>query len=434
MLLLLVIVSAWSILETTVMSEQQKPIFVEIVNDNGQFILQCNGKPFYVKGAGLDFNKIQSLANHGGNAIRTWSVDNGHWSGEEVLDKAHELGLMVSMGIHVERERHGFDYNDEEAVKEQLDRIRSEVNRLKDHPALLIWGIGNELNLNYKNKKVWDAVNDIASMINELDPNHPTTTMLAAGAVKEDVNIVMNRCPEIDFISFQIYGDMVNLPAYIKESNYDGAYMVTEWGATGHWEVDTTLWGRPIEESSYEKAKVYKDRFEKVIMSNADRCLGSFVFYWGHKQERTPTWYGLFLENGEETEVVDVMHFLWNNSWPENRSPKLLSLTLEGKGSAASIMLTNGMEYSAHVKAMDPDDDKISYRWCILNEVSDEDKSTGGDFEPVTEIIMEYNNDEFDDELIFTTPEPGEYRLFVYASDGQGHAGTANIPFLVMNN
>ena len=30
-----------------------------------------------------------------------------------------------------------------------------------------------------------------------------------------------------------------------------------------------------------------------------------------------------------------------------------------------------------------------------------------------------------------TTPEKGEYRFFVYALDGKGHVGTANIPFLV---
>ncbi len=434
--MMLVLTSAWTFFNSAVLTSPLllEPVKVEIIDEDGQFTLHCNGEPFYVKGAGLEYSKMQSLAEHGGNALRTWSVDNGQWTGEEILDEAHKLGLLVSMGINVGKERHGFDYNDEKAVKEQFERIQTEVIRLKDHPALLVWGIGNELNLSYQNTKVWDAVNDIVVMIHELDPNHPTTTMLSAGALKEDINTVMKHCPDIDFLSFQIYGSIENLITYINESNYNGAYLVTEWGATGHWEVDNTSWGRPIEETSHEKAKAYKQRYEKVILFDTARCLGSFVFYWGQKQERTPTWYGLFLENGEETEVVDVMHFLWNNSWPKNRSPKLLSFSLEGQKADASITLLVGQECSAHAIVSEPDGDSLNYRWCIRTEVSNENKSEGGDFEVNTDIIMEYSNGEFDEELVFITPEPGEYRLFVYASDGQGHVGTANIPFLVIDN
>jgi hypothetical protein len=34
---------------------------------------------------------------------------------------------------------------------------------------VLFWGIGNELNLDYTNAKVWDAVNDIVVKIHEVD-------------------------------------------------------------------------------------------------------------------------------------------------------------------------------------------------------------------------------------------------------------------------
>lgn len=407
---------------------------VELILKNNQYQLYCNGEPFHIKGAGLGQYNMESLAKHGANSFRTWSVNNGSKSGNEVLDEAYELGLMVCMGIEVGNERWGFDYNNEDAVLQQLERIKKEVYELKDHPALLAWGIGNELNLKYKNIKVWDAVNDIAAMIHEIDPNHPTTTMLSVGSIKKDVNLIMKHCPEIDFLSFQIYGDLINLPKYINESEYKGAYIVSEWGATGHWQVDRTTWDRPIEETSHEKATIFKKRYEKVMIQEADRCLGSFVFLWGQKQERTPTWYGLFLENGEETEVVDVMHYLWNNKWPENRSPQLQSLTLEGQNAHASIQLQSGQKVRAEVKVTDPDGDPIQYSWSILHEVLRENQSEGGDFEKKTEKIMEYNNGEFAERLIFNAPEPGEYRLFVYASDGQGHAATANIPFLVKNN
>ena len=82
------------------------------------------------------------------------------------------------MGIEVARERHGFDYNDEAAVAEQFERIKKEIQLYKDHPALIIWAIGNELNLRPLNPKVWNAVNQISEYIHEVDPNHLTTTTL----------------------------------------------------------------------------------------------------------------------------------------------------------------------------------------------------------------------------------------------------------------
>ena len=54
----------------------------------------------------------------------------------------------------------------------QLEYARNEVMKYKDHPALLTWIIGNEANLNFRNPKVFDAINDISKMIHELDPNH----------------------------------------------------------------------------------------------------------------------------------------------------------------------------------------------------------------------------------------------------------------------
>lgn len=404
------------------------PAKVEMKETDGRYQLTVNGEAFYIKGAGLEFGNIPALAEHKANSFRTWRTDNGQRSAKEVLDEAHANGLMVTMGIEVGRERHGFDYDNPEMVQKQLEEIKKQVVALKDHPALLIWGIGNELNLHYSNPKVWDAVNEISKMIHEVDPNHLTTTSLA-GLAQKEVDFIKERCSDLDILSVQMYGDLPDLPKLIKEFGWEGPYMVTEWGATGHWEVPTTKWGAPIEEHSSVKASNYLKRFQGGIAADSLQCIGSYVFLWGNKQERTPTWYGIFLEDGKETESVDVMHYIWNDEWPENRTPIIEDYKLEGKTAYDNVVLEADKEYEADIKVKDYEKDEISYTWEIMPESTD--LKDGGDAEKRPESIEGLIVSEKDGKVVFKTPSKGAYRLFVYASDGNNQAATANIPFLV---
>lgn len=399
-------------------------------NDKGYQRLFVDGEEFYVMGAGLEHGNIDALAQHGANSFRTWRTDNGKQSGQEVLDAAHEKGLMVLMGLDFARERHGFDYSDAAKVAAQKEEFRQKVLIYKDHPALLGWGLGNELNLRYTNKQVWDAVNDIAKMIHKIDGNHPTTTMLA-GIGKEEVDYISTNCPDLDFISIQLYGEIINLQQRLDKVGYDGPYMVTEWGATGHWEAGKTNWGAPIEENSTEKALAIQKRFEKAILIDSSRCLGSYVFLWGQKQERTPTWYGLFTENGEESPAIDVMHYFWNdNQWPANRAPEIKSATLNGKFASQSVHLTAGDEVEFAFDAVDPDEDEMSWRFEVLPEATD--LHDGGDAEKRPIAIEDLLVSEAVGKITFKVPDQsGAYRAFIYILDGQNNAATVNIPFHV---
>lgn len=412
------------------------PIHVELRNDAGDYQLFVDGEPFYIKGAGLEFGDVERLAAHGANSFRTWRTDNGVETGLEVLDRAHANGLLVTMGLEIAREREGqgrgvfgFDYNDQVAIAEQLERVRAEVMAYKDHPALLMWGIGNELNLGAENPKVWNAVNEISEMIHEVDPNHLTTTMLA-GISPELVTEISTRAPDLDLLSIQMYADIENLPERIETAGYDGPYMITEWGATGHWEVQETPWGAAIENSSSIKADLYRERYETAIASDTLQGLGSYVFLWGQKQERTPTWYGLFLQGGEETESVDVMHFLWNGQWPENRSPRLASVTLDGRVARDFITLEAGQAVSALVESSDPDNDPLRYAWEVRKEATN--LGEGGDDESEPDLVLGVVDSPDETRVTVTAPDDtGAYRLFVYVYDNNGHAAHANIPFYV---
>ena len=401
------------------------PVKVEIRQEGTRFTLLRGGKPFFVKGAGGS-QYPDRIAAYGGNSLRTW----GSRDGQRTLDTAQRHTLTVLMGLDVARERHGFNYDDTVAVRKQLNRIKAEVLAYRNHPALLAWGIGNELNLQYKNPKVWNAVNDIAKMIHEVDPNHPTCTVLA-GINKDVIDNLKQRCPAIDFLGVNTYGGLATLPKAVAEAGWNGAYMVTEWGPTGHWEGPSTNWKSPIEETSSEKAAVYKSRYEASIEKDTDKCLGSYVFLWGQKQERTPTWYGLFTEKGEETEVMDAIRYLWSGSWPTNKAPHLYSLQLDGKKARQSVQLKASGRYPVSAVVADPDHDALTYRWELLPEPTQ--VSEGGDFEarpkPIENAFSQQNNA---GQVTVSAPaKPGAYRVFVYVTDGHNHVATANVPFYV---
>ncbi len=430
LLFMIVLFACSPVQETGSKYLSEGPSHVEMREVDGKYRLFVNGEEFFVKGAGCEFGPCYQIAAHGGNSFRTWRTDNSRRPALEILDEAFEHGLMVMMGLDVARERHGFDYDDEEAVAAQLERFRKEVKELKNHPALLGWGIGNELNLRYTNFKVWDAVNDIARMINEVDGNHVTTTMLAGIGPKE-VEYIAANCPDIDFLSIQMYGELINLKQVLEYAGYNGPYLVTEWGPIGHWEMPRTEWGRPIEQTSTEKAETIKIRYNNVILADEANCMGSYVFLWGQKQERTPSWYGFFTEAGERMEPVNMMEYLWTGEWPEQTAPRLLDINIVGEGGRFDdVRLARNGEYAVTINMEHRDKESLNVRAEIMPEP--QQLSDGGDYEPRPESIEGLIVSSDVNGVIFRAPpEPGEYRILVYVTDKFNNAGAANVPFFV---
>ncbi|NNC83566.1 MAG: hypothetical protein HKN79_08310, partial [Flavobacteriales bacterium] len=360
----------------------------------------------------------------GANSIRTWGLDQ---LSDGLLDEAHEKGLSVMLGLWVGHERHGFDYDDPVAVRKQFERFERAVRKYKDHPALLVWGVGNEVDLFYSNTKVWDAVQDIAAMIHELDPHHPTTTV-TAGLDPKEVELILEKAPDIDIYSVNTYGDIANVPANIREYGWDGPYMITEWGVNGHWESPTTDFGVPIEQTSHEKAVSFDERYD-LIENDSRYCIGSYAFLWGSKQETTSTWYGLFTPDGHSGEAIDVLQRRWGSE-PENRAPVLKSIEMNGKSPLDNVYVVSGDLAEISIDISDPDGDRLSYKWSVISESTD--KKAGGDAEKAPPTIPGTVKKNKGSSAVIRAPrEEGQYRVFVFATDGKGHAGTANIPFYV---
>ncbi len=422
---------------------KKTPSIVEIQHSGDVWTLQVDGQPFVVHGAGMGYSDeagVARLAEAGGNAFRTWGTEHL----DVQLAAAERHGLKVLVGLDMQKQLQGFDYEDSDAVARQLTMLKASIDRYKSHPSLLGWIIANEPNLMIDasgaavqpNPAVYDAMGDVLDYIHEQDPNHPATVAFAFTAtLADDVRLALESMPSLDFLSLQAYGALPVIASFISELNLDLPYMITEYGPLGHWEMPATQWGREIEEPSGVKAAGMVERMSKAGLDNPQgKLLGGFAFLWGQKQERTPTWYGLFTADGSRTAAVDELTRLWTGQYPEQRAPSAWSLTLNDQQTGASVSLEPGATVTASLQASDPERDALSISWEVMSEV--QERSHGGHFEAQPEAVEVAFSDKTRVEdrygvTLVTPKQPGHYRLYAWAHDGQGGVATANFPFLV---
>jgi hypothetical protein len=398
------------------------PIPVEVVETHGRFTLLRDGKPYFIKGAGGEAD-MKLLARIGGNSLRTWGPPD-----EKLLDQAHALGLSVCVGLWVDHERHGFDYSDDAVVADQIERHCRAIDRLKDHPAVLMWGIGNEVELKSGNPRVWEVIEAVAAYAKKVDPHHPTMTVIAQ-APEDVVEHIIEKCPSIDILGTNSYGGIGILAKEIKDAGWKGPYIVTEWGNDGNWETRKTKWGAEIEPTSAEKASQRAARYS-LITGDTTHCLGAYAFHWGWKQETTPTWFNLFAENGRHTESVGLLQYMWSGSFPDELAPRVENLSLNGKQPRNSLTVEPGASLEAEFQLVRGDASEVKVHWELSPESAY--KGFGGDAEKRPAPLQFDADSEHPTHLSFTAPEEsGAYRLFLYV-DGPGNTvATANFPFRV---
>ncbi len=397
-----------------------KPSVVKIVEENGAFHLTRNGAPFLIKGGGGDGAR-QLLHDSGGNSFRTWGADNL----EAQLDEAQRLGLSVTVGIWLGHKEHGFDYTNADQVAAQYEAAKKAILRYKDHPAVLMWGIGNEMEGYEKgdNAAIWSAINNIAAMAHKLDPNHPTMTVVAEIG-GDRVKNIHRLCPEIDVVGINSYGGGASIPMRYKQAGGTKPYVITEFGPPGIWEMGKNDLGVVAEPTSTAKAALYRKTWDEAI-AGQKLALGGYAFAWGNKQEATATWFGMLLPDGSKLGAVDAMTEAWTGKPPANRCPELKSLKIEG---------TDTVEPGATVKASldvtDPEGDPLKVDWVLQSDVVN--ANTNGDAQAAPPTYPEAIVHGSSTGVELRMPKVGGiYRLFAYVHDNHKGAAVANVPILV---
>jgi len=360
---------------------------------------------------------LEKLAAAGAHVVRVYREADA-W----VLDAAQTLGLRVVMGLSVGHPRHGFPLHDAGALREQERAIRAFVARHRAHPALLAWGIGNEVETGEADPlPAWREINRLAGIVKALDPAHPTLMIVADGDLAR-LQPLADCCADVDLLGINVYaGAVFDLPQRLRAAGIAKPVVVSELGPLGQWQAGRKPWGAPVEPTSSEKAAFFGDAL--AFLRKAPQIVGVLPFLWGAKQEQTATWHGLLLADGSLTAMTDTLSEAWGRQ-VDAPAPRI-----RGIGIAADAFAP-GAEISAGVDAAAFDGSPLRTEWTVLAEATDLRK--GGDVEAAPPRVPVEVLDADAAAMRFVAPsQPGAYRLFITLRDGRGKAATANLPFVV---
>ena len=296
-------------------SESQAANKVKVFGEKGRWHLLLNGQDFFIKGVGCgDYltpenidDALISSKELGANCIRRWGESDYD---ELILDKCQEYELMAMMGFWLPVT---MDYERDELAKELLtEQVLDFIRRYKDHPSLLVWGIGNEVIIlgEIKLKEQGIELSDdekvarstafaryletLCQKIKEVDQDHP---IVFAGAGLTALEYIDKYTPSLDIYGVNFYGGAREAYSYWRKINPDIPYIFTEFGPRGPWEVNDDVNGLPIEPDDEMKARSFEDIWQKSILAKEGYCLGGFAFHLTEKrlviEGSSPTWWGL---------------------------------------------------------------------------------------------------------------------------------------------
>jgi hypothetical protein len=148
-----------------------------VVTTAGRQLL-VNGQPYEIQGVcwspiprgrrvpvdwtnPLALSDIPLMVEAGINTVRTYT----HIDSVDVLDALAAAGIRVIQGVYIDPDQ------------DPLAVVRAQ----RDHPAILMWELGNEWNYNglYRDlaaEEIEETLETLASDIHDLDPNHPVAT------------------------------------------------------------------------------------------------------------------------------------------------------------------------------------------------------------------------------------------------------------------
>jgi hypothetical protein len=389
---------------------------------------------FHIKGVCGD-RDLARLAANGVNTVRGYTLDEPAVMRQK-LDDAHRLGMkmivsewMPHHGENKNNQGHKwpFDYNAK--GEEMVASLMRRVEAIGDHPAILMWGLGNEVHLDEPYLRV---VNRMSLAIHAKFPNH-LTSLTMVNAKPEQLEKIRTIAPDLDVLGIQAYSrGAVRGGIKNTEKFWGKPFYMSEFNTNGPWNFGKTAWGAELDEPVSKKVSDLKDCY--VAIDESPLCLGSTVFVWGHYPTGDrPTYFGLLLDSNPEgkkgtgsfehlltTPQADVMteHFT-GKPIKGNRAPVLSKLEFDG--GAKSRLAQPGEAMPLDLAADDSNGDAVEFVTWILKAKT----------RKVTKVDGPFPQPSGQNAVVNAPATPGEYLVMVYAFDARGGASASVLNFKV---
>lgn len=329
-----------------------------VENRNGNWTFLVEGKPFAVKGVTFGYDKdvinydkyFQELKFLGVSTIRTWGTSDNTM---KLLDAANTHGIKVMVGIWMRHGRAGmeaddsFDYLKDTTGKEEMyENALKIVQTYKDHPAVLTWGVGNEVYLNMATDEEKIAYSKllerICFQIKKIDKNHPITSV---EAWTFGVEWWLKYVPSIDIYGINTYGMGANvLPDELAKKGANKPYVITEFGVRGEWEIKEDQNGIKPEPADKEKYETIVKGYNEWIKPKAN-CLGVYVFHYATDSTFIAPW--LFTHfKGMTRPQYWAIREAYLGKKPDNHVPEVTSFQLPDSPAASGTWIRVKLEAS----------------------------------------------------------------------------------------
>lgn len=389
---------------------------------------------FQIKGVCGD-RDMDRLAKHGVNTVRGYTIEEPAVMREK-LDQADRLGLkmivsewMPHQGENKSKEGNLWEFDYTTKGDQMVESLAKKVEGIGDHPALLMWGLGNEVHLDEPYLRV---VNRMSEEIHRQFPHH-ITSLTMINAKSADIAKIKKFAPDIDVLGIQAYSRGAVRGGIKNAEKYWGKpFYVSEFNANGPWNFGETEWGVPLDEPVTRKVSDLKDCYAAI--DESPLCLGSTVFVWGHYAvDDRPTYFSLLLDPNPEgpaapgefarlliTPQADVMtENFTGQPIKGNRAPAISKLEFEG--GAKSRLAGPGEPMTVQFAAEDADADTLEFVSWVLEAKAKKTTVVAGSFPQSSS-----------GHAVVPAPEgPGEYLVMVYAKDKKGGASATVLPFKV---